>query len=282
MRCSPVSSSSWKRGKRCAGRFYSVALFAHVCQALFHFVTNLFGGALASACATPGSSTAKSTQKGALAKASDGDDAAHKLAPHERTYAARACVGDITSRTRRAGHGACRQSTRFATLIAFCLCLLQDEVKNLRKYLNAQSAPSRSEPVTLPSTLLALLQPLIAGQSASGSAASNSNTITTGLLQRTRVLQEENDELYELLRTSETGKLKEEVRTLKRVTSRLQQALTGEFSLHHSCNTFADPISDTQQTRIPSSRRYRELVYQANKDMLNGSIAKNWRQLSLN
>jgi hypothetical protein len=84
--------------------------------------------------------------------------------------------------------------------------------------------------VTLPPSLLALLQPLISGEASTrgGPVASSSTTITAGLLQRTRILQEENDELYELLRTSETGKLKEEVRSLKRVVSRLQAALTGK------------------------------------------------------
>lgn len=39
------------------------------------------------------------------------------------------------------------------------------------------------------------------------------------------MLQEENDELYELLRYNETGKLKEEVRGLRRLVQRLQGAL---------------------------------------------------------
>lgn len=53
--------------------------------------------------------------------------------------------------------------------------------------------------------------------------------MTAGLLQRTRVLQEENDELYGLLRSSETGKLKEETRCLKKVITRMERALAGVY-----------------------------------------------------
>ena len=43
-----------------------------------------------------------------------------------------------------------------------------------------------------------------------------------------RLLQEENDELYDLLKQGETGKLKEEVRGLRRVVDRLESALRGD------------------------------------------------------
>jgi hypothetical protein len=46
------------------------------------------------------------------------------------------------------------------------------------------------------------------------------------------VLQEENDELYQLLKQGETGKLKEEVRGLRRLVDRLQGALRGVWSSH--------------------------------------------------
>jgi len=52
--------------------------------------------------------------------------------------------------------------------------------------------------------------------------------VNTALKQRARILQEENDELYELLKSGETGKLKEEVRGLRRVVVRLEGALRGE------------------------------------------------------
>ncbi len=59
------------------------------------------------------------------------------------------------------------------------------------------------------------------------SATSGSSTVTTALVQRTKILQEENDELYEILRTGETGRLKEDVRALRRVVQKLEGALRG-------------------------------------------------------
>jgi len=110
--------------------------------------------------------------------------------------------------------------------VSVLILQVQDEVNQLRRYLPTQSAVSRSDPVTLPPPLLALLQPHINGSSAVVSGQTSS-TMTAALIQRTRVLQDENDELYELLRVSETGKLKEEVRCLKRIVSRLERALKG-------------------------------------------------------
>ena len=60
-------------------------------------------------------------------------------------------------------------------------------------------------------------------------ATSSSGSVTTALIQRAKVLQEENDELYELLKTGETGRLKEDVRALRRVTHKLEGALRGVF-----------------------------------------------------
>ena len=57
---------------------------------------------------------------------------------------------------------------------------------------------------------MALLQAHMKDEQSQGTQSSS--TMTTALLQRTRVLQEENYELYQLLRVSETGQLKEEVR----------------------------------------------------------------------
>lgn len=55
----------------------------------------------------------------------------------------------------------------------------------------------------------------------------SSSTVTTALTQRAKLLQEENDELYEMLKTGETGRLKEEVRGLRRAVGRLETALRG-------------------------------------------------------
>ena len=48
------------------------------------------------------------------------------------------------------------------------------------------------------------------------------------LTQRARLLQEENDELYELLKHGEIGLMKEEVHGLRRAVLRLESALRGK------------------------------------------------------
>ena len=102
----------------------------------------------------------------------------------------------------------------------------QDEITQLRQHLSSQPALTHSDPVSLPPTLISLLLPHIHGQS-STSDTSTSQTVTTALTQRVKVLQEENDELYELLKTGETGRLKDDVRALKRLVQKLEAALKG-------------------------------------------------------
>ena len=103
---------------------------------------------------------------------------------------------------------------------------VQDEVAHLRQYLANQPSQSTTDPVSLPPALVSLLLPHIKDGS-SATTGSSSNTIATALTQRVKVLQEENDELYELLKTGETGKLKEDVRSLRRVVPKLEGALRG-------------------------------------------------------
>ena len=57
--------------------------------------------------------------------------------------------------------------------------------------------------------------------------ANGSSTVLNALTQRVKLLQEENDELYQILKVKETGKLKEEVRALRRVVHRLEGSLRG-------------------------------------------------------
>lgn len=103
----------------------------------------------------------------------------------------------------------------------------QNEVVTLRRYLANQPAPSTSEPVTLPPPLLSLLLPHLTDPLAGDPSSSGSNSVTVALLQRAKLLQEENDELYELLKHSATGRLKEEVRGLRRAVRRMEGALKG-------------------------------------------------------
>lgn len=101
----------------------------------------------------------------------------------------------------------------------------QDEVTHLRQYLPNQLAPSVTEPISLPPPLVALLLPLISNREPT--ATPSSDTVNVALTQRVKVLQEENDELYELLKSGETGRLKEDVRSLRRVVRKLEGALRG-------------------------------------------------------
>jgi hypothetical protein len=110
----------------------------------------------------------------------------------------------------------------------------QDEVTRLRQYLSTQPGPSITDPVSLPPALVSLLLPHIANHSGDASTT-GSTTVATALTLRAKLLQEENDELYELLKYGETGKLKEEVKGLRRVVQRLEPPLRGT---RHSCLTF--------------------------------------------
>ncbi|KAH9899949.1 hypothetical protein C8Q73DRAFT_681520 [Cubamyces lactineus] len=100
---------------------------------------------------------------------------------------------------------------------------LTDEVVHLRQLVAKQPPPSTTEPITIPPALMSLLLPHL--NQRPPSATSGSSTVTTALVQRAKILQEENDELYELLKTGETGRLKEDVRALRRVVQRLEGAL---------------------------------------------------------
>jgi hypothetical protein len=115
---------------------------------------------------------------------------------------------------------------------------LQDEVTRLRQYLSSQPGPSTTDPISLPPALVSVLLPHINCNKDNDTNGGGGTTVTTALTQRVRLLQEENDELYELLKFSETGKLKEEVRGLRRMVERLEGALRGIYAqvLSHSHN----------------------------------------------
>ncbi|KZT26867.1 hypothetical protein NEOLEDRAFT_1155262 [Neolentinus lepideus HHB14362 ss-1] len=127
---------------------------------------------------------------------------------------------------------------------------LTDEVTRLRQYLSTQPAPSSTDPISLPPALVSVLTPYITRAQAladtkpsgatGGSNTSNvgsGNTALAALTQRTKLLQNENDELYELLRKSETGKLKEEVKGLRRVVNKLEGALRESHNVIISLST---------------------------------------------
>ncbi|KAI0774199.1 hypothetical protein C8Q74DRAFT_816891 [Fomes fomentarius] len=100
---------------------------------------------------------------------------------------------------------------------------LTDEVTHLRQFLATQPPASATEATTIPPALMSLLLPHLNHHAAA--ATSNSSSAMTALVQRAKTLQEENDELYELLKVGETGRLKEDVRALRRVVQKMEGAL---------------------------------------------------------
>lgn len=99
----------------------------------------------------------------------------------------------------------------------------------MRRYLSKDPGPSKTEPVTLPPAVMSILLPHIDAAN-KDAATSVSATVAGGLNQRMRQLQQENDELYNVLKASETGKLKDEVRSLRRAVAKLEGALKGIFA----------------------------------------------------
>ncbi|KAF7292343.1 hypothetical protein HMN09_01218300 [Mycena chlorophos] len=114
------------------------------------------------------------------------------------------------------------------------LAALKDEITRLRRSIAAQPTPT--DPVSLPTPLAA--PPL----TSSGQRICILRTIL-------------NDELYDLLRNSETGKLKEEVRGLRRVVDRLEGALRESHQVVQSLSTELDKTHEALLATRPRSPR---------------------------
>jgi len=128
---------------------------------------------------------------------------------------------------------------------------LNDEISNLGRHLASHRQPgSPTDALTLPPTLLAFLYshiPRSAEPPGPASGVSGSNSVTVALTHRVKLLQEENDELYSLLRHNETGKLKEQVKGLSRVVSRLEGALQESHSMMKSLSVELDKANEVIQ-----------------------------------
>lgn len=80
---------------------------------------------------------------------------------------------------------------------------------------------------------MAILLPHLVNERNAALGTGPINTVThsglvAALRQRTSMLQEENDELYSVLRRAETGRLDEEVKGLRRLIGKLERSLKGE------------------------------------------------------
>ncbi|KAF8914021.1 hypothetical protein CPB84DRAFT_1758174 [Gymnopilus junonius] len=124
------------------------------------------------------------------------------------------------------------------------LAEVTDEISALRRYLSKQPGPSTTDSITLPPALISFLLPHISNTEASTSASSSS-TVNIALTQRARLLQEENNELYELLKHSETGNLKDEVRGLRKVVVKLEGALKESHQVITSLSTELEKAYET-------------------------------------
>ena len=131
---------------------------------------------------------------------------------------------------------------------------MQDEVRRLREHVNTKPEPVKTDPVTLPPAYASLLLPALEHDPVALEGSSRSGTITA-LVERAQRLQGENDELYNLLKQSETGKLKEEVRGLRRVVERLEAALRGTWSPHARSNP-SNRAAQNRTARYPPCRAY--------------------------
>ncbi|KAK7061941.1 hypothetical protein R3P38DRAFT_2758272 [Favolaschia claudopus] len=133
------------------------------------------------------------------------------------------------------------------------LAQITDEITHLRQYVLSKPQDPPADPVSLPPALTALLLPHLnptsKGTNASSSGPGSSST--AALTQRLRLLQEENDDLYQLLKQGETGKLKEEVRALRRLVERLEGALRESHQVVHSLSTELEKSYEAILTTAP-------------------------------
>ncbi|KAJ3554769.1 hypothetical protein NM688_g2933 [Phlebia brevispora] len=154
----------------------------------------------------------------------------------------------------------------------------QDEVTHLRQYLLNQPAPSHADQISLPPPLVSLLLPHIKDRSLAATG-STSGTITAALTQRVKVLQEENDELYELLKTGETGRLKEDVRSLRRVVQKLEGALKGTLLKCYAQTRARTKLADSPEShQVITNLSY--VYLNISMDTPNRCLERNWRNLT--
>ncbi|KAG1731167.1 hypothetical protein EDD22DRAFT_928318 [Suillus occidentalis] len=144
---------------------------------------------------------------------------------------------------------------------------LTDEVTRLRQHLAAQSGASTVDAVTLPPALVSVLLPHIskAASSEGTGVASSSSTVNTALTQR----------LYEMLKSGETGKLKEEVRGLRRVVERLEGALRESHQVIASLSSELDKSYESFQTSLRQMNANHHSYAPASRDSYHPASTSN-------
>lgn len=117
------------------------------------------------------------------------------------------------------------------TIRAHSVFYTKSDITTLRAYLPSSHTQDSFESVTLSPALLSIIGPLLSRSSTAGTSTSTS--ATAALTARVALLQQENDELYGLLKSSAVGKLKEEVTALRRAVGRLEGALKGALVISY-------------------------------------------------
>ncbi|PAV20956.1 hypothetical protein PNOK_0358300 [Pyrrhoderma noxium] len=145
---------------------------------------------------------------------------------------------------------------------------LTDEVSQLRRFIINQPISSGSDPVSLPPALMALLQAHMKDEQSQGTQSSS--TMTTALLQRTRVLQEENDELYQLLRT--VSKLERALKESHSTVSSLSDELDKAYSSFLAQQKFNDTHQLEHESRSPSREQNRSAPTDSPRLSNNGDL----------
>jgi hypothetical protein len=109
----------------------------------------------------------------------------------------------------------------------------KDEIKSLKEHAKdvATSDPPSSEQAVSTAAMAVLAPHLVNERNAALGTGSFNGMAHTGLVaalrQRTKLLEEENEELYSVLRRSETGRLEEEVKALRNLVGKLGRSLQG-------------------------------------------------------
>ncbi|KAH8830456.1 hypothetical protein DL96DRAFT_1592977 [Flagelloscypha sp. PMI_526] len=123
----------------------------------------------------------------------------------------------------------------------------------------------------------ASLRPRINSQQAPASA-----TVTAALTQRAKVLQEENEQLYDLLKLGQTGKLKEQVHGLKSVIKRLEAALKASQDTISHLSTELDKSYETFTSHAPKKSSVRSVSPQNSRySASNGLSSSGYREPKL-
>ncbi|EIW82089.1 hypothetical protein CONPUDRAFT_164736 [Coniophora puteana RWD-64-598 SS2] len=134
---------------------------------------------------------------------------------------------------------------------------LAKELSWLRQQPAAQPELQTSTSAMLPSALMTMLLPYISNASKGATPTAGSSTVNAALTQRVQLLQDENNELYDLLRHGETGRLKEEVQGLRHVVTKLETALRESHSVITSLSSELEKTYETFQRRTaPTTHAY--------------------------